>query len=281
MLGYQDKGCWDPNTKQVRFFSHKHLSDNALYEYNEGSNRWRDVFKLPEDTPFTFPHGYQHNTIDPATGDLFYMMKGGDPIRRWDRATDDFATTTISNPSPNGGSTLAGAIEWLPSIGAQGGLIFICDNVVKRWTKTGIDTGTWATVQQDGGLDQSNHSIAQRSVPGNFVYVGGGNNNSNIYKVGPTGGLTALAQQTSDPIGIYGSCSVADPVTGDLITVRANGAGSYFDDSDGVWRNMTGDRAPPNFGADIKDVVAIPISTHNAIMFVDGQAHRAWLYKHA
>lgn len=117
-LDYMDKGCYDLIHRKVTFIGHEHYGDQRWHEYDEASGRWSNLPDPPWDTggsssPSFIGHGYQHNTMDPATGDLFYRQFDSDVIH-WLRRTTGSWTTAA--PAPN--TSVAGGLEWLPSMGS-------------------------------------------------------------------------------------------------------------------------------------------------------------------
>lgn len=70
-LGYMDKGNYDPINKQVRFIGQAHGGDQRYHQYDEATNTFSNLTDPSWDGVIGYPgyigHGYQHNTIDPAT----------------------------------------------------------------------------------------------------------------------------------------------------------------------------------------------------------------------
>ncbi len=276
-LGYLDKACYDPTRKQVRFIGQGHLQDQRYHQYDETTNTFSNLDDPSWDDggsgkPSWIGHGYQHNAMDPATGDHYYRITGSSTIHRLTRSSgvwDTIAAPTVP------GTPISGALEWLPEIGTQGGLIFSSGSAsvqVQRWDKAG---NSWSNV---GSISaRSNHSVAVRSIPNSLVLLGGGNHEPQLWSVGASGGLTA---RTDCPIsfGINATITTACPTSGDLLVFAPGGSGYSYSVSSGNWTALSG---VPNFGVDPDDVFAVPIPYAGVVLVVDGAATVARLYKHA
>lgn len=289
-IDYLDKGCHDPVNKQIRFIGGGHLTDLRWHQYDETTNAWSVLVDPPWDDgspessasqpstggapSFNF-HGYQNNALDPATGDQYLRMFGTTAlIRRYTRATDTWSTIS---PIVSG-STGVAATEWLPGIGTEGGLITLKYGDVQRWDKAAA-TFTNFTL----GSPRLDHPIAVRSVPNNVVLFGGGDGDSNLYSIGPTGGITT---RTACPIGmgVTQSVTTACPVSGDLIVIGGSSNARKYNVATDTWSTLTFSGAPAALPADIADttyVMAVPIPAYGVIAFLFPTTPSMWLYKHA
>jgi len=277
-LDYLDKGCHDPVNKQVRFIGQAHYGDQRYHQYDEATNTWSNLTDPPWDTggssyPSYLGHGYQHNAIDPATGDFYYQHYNSSTIRRLRRATGVW-DTIASHPI----DSITGGLEWLPSIGTQGGLILHLGQSCHRWDKA---TNTWSTPANNTLAGQSYHTVAVRSVPNSMVLFGGGNGSARLWKIGASGGVTACPDCPGN-MGIGSSITTACPVSGDLLVIRGSADVSRFSIASNAWASLTFSGAPA-FGpvASGSKIVAVPIAAYGVIMFLFGGTPAVWLYKHA
>src|SRR5215475_9934594 len=76
-LPYANAAAWDPSRRLLEFSGNDHTggvndATNYMY-YSEDTNQWTFVGPIPQDVS---PHGYDHNTIDPATGILYLRQVG-------------------------------------------------------------------------------------------------------------------------------------------------------------------------------------------------------------
>ncbi len=275
-LDYMDKGCHDPVRKQVRFIGQAHGGDQRFHQYDETSNTFTNLADPPWDGVVGYPgylgHGYQHNAVDPATGDFYYHEYNSTIVHRLTRASGTWSRLT----SPN--TEITGGLEWLPSIGSQGGLILLLGRSCHRWDKA---TNSWSTPASSTLTGLTYHTVAVRSVPNNVVIIGGGNGGRKLWKIGGTGGATAIPDCPTS-IGIGSSITTACPVSGNLLVIGSNSDAHKFNVSSNSWSSLSMSGAP-SFG-DVgsgSHVIAVPRPAYGVIMFVFGRSPAAWLYKHA
>lgn len=276
-LDYMDKGCYDPIHRKATFIGHAHYGDQRWHEFDEASSRWANLPDPPWDTggsasPPFIGHGYQHNTVDPATGDLYYRQFDSSTIRWFRRSPGSWTTTAVA---PN--TSVAGGLEWLPSIGTLGGLVLFLAPAVHLWDKA---NDAWTTVAS--GLGPSTFSsIALRSVPHDLVLVGGGDGSAGLWKIDATGRVTTCANCPIE-FGIGQTITTTDPATGELLVIRSDSVAYRYSVGSDAWSPLSLSGAP-RFGAvDAgSNIVAIPIPAYGVVMFLFGGAAATWLYRHA
>jgi hypothetical protein len=270
-LDYMDKGAYDPIKKQIRFIGNGHLEELRWHQYDEVTNTWSNLVPSWYGGGAVWEHGYQHNACDPATGDFYYRSYNNTQIRRFNRATGAW-----SNLPDSGAMEIAGGIEWLPTIGAQGGLVFHVGTNVRVWNKS---TNAWsaASTSLSGAGPYHNAAVLNRVT--NEVYFGGGNGSGTVWKINGSGSVTALA---SCPVafGIGQSVTTVCPVSGNMLVLNSNTSAYKFNGSAWSALSMAG---APSFGSISagSKIVAIPVAAHGVILFLFGGAPAVWLYKHA
>ena len=277
-LEYMDKGCYDPVHKQVRFIGHAHYGDQRYHQYDEATNTFSNLGDPPWDNggggqPSYIGHGYQHNAMDPTTGDHYYRRYGSNVVWHLTRATGAWRQIAAA---PN--TEITGSLEWLPTIGAQGGLILYLGTSCHRWDKA---TNTWSTPNSGTFTSQTYHTVGVLSVPNNVVVFGGGNAGRRMWKIGATGSATAVPD-CPIAVGINNSVTTACPVNGDVIVIGSNSSAAKFNVNSNSWSAMNINGAP-NFGAvgPGSKITAVPIRPHGVIMFIFGDVPAIWLYKHS
>lgn len=278
VLDYMDKAGYDALNKQIRFFGQAHYDDQRFIQYDEAGNAWSVLVDPPWDdggssTPSFIGHGYQHNTIDPITGDQYYARFNDTTIHRREFATGSW--TTLTRPAQG---DITGAIEWLPEIGAAGGLICHFGTYCQRWDKA---ANSWTTPESGTLTGQLYHTVAVRSVPNSVVVFGGGNGSRNFWKIGASGGATAVVDCPIDA-GIGSAVVTACPVSGDVIVIGGNSSCAALDVAAGTWSTFSLDASAPSFGtiSTGSGVIATSIPTYGVISFLlRTGAH--WLFKYS
>lgn len=273
-LDYLDKGAYDPINRQVRFIGQSHYGDQRYHQYDEATNTWSNVADPPWDTGGSGPppfigHGYQHNTIDETTGDHYYRQYNDTQPRRLNRSTG-----TWSQLPSAGSMEIAGGVEWLPTIGTQGGLVFYVNTNVRYWNKA---SNTWATGSTNISAGPY-HNCAVRNRATNEVYFGGGNGSGALYKINGSGAVTALP---TCPItyGIGATITTVCPTSGQMLVIASNSNAYKFNGTSWSALSMSG---APSFGSvgSGSKIIAIPMLDHGVIMFLFGGTPAVWLYRH-
>ena len=279
-LGYIDKACHDPVHRQLRFIGVAHYGDQRFHQYDETSHGFSNLPDPPWDdggdrSPSFIGHGYQHNTIDPATGDFYFRIYGSKKVHRLIRATGEWR---LLAPAPN--TAITGGLEWVPSIGTAGGLILYLGESCHRWDKA---TDTWTTPEYKAFPGQTYHTVAVRSAPTETVVFGGGNAGRRLWRIGADGGAAPIPD-CPIPVGINASVTTSCPVSGDVLVFGPDNTLASFRLSVNRWST---DRLPadaPNFGRvgkTVKRIVAASMPTYGAVFFLFGATPDVWLYKHA
>lgn len=307
ILGYADKGVWDPTTRKVVFYGAgagftSGSVRGKLIKYDDATNTWTGTtVGTPEGNP-TYPsqigHAYNHLAMDAAKGWMFVRVYGSREMWRYEVRTDTWTRLADATWSNN---QCCGGIEWYPEMGAlvanpgsQNG--FLSGIFQLPWVFSGQTLGNWGTWSEIGGsaarVDTGTyHGIVQYSAQKHVVLFGGGNggvpHSRNLYKLNADGSKTQIASPPFD-VGIFQTVVVPDPVSGDFLVFNAaQEQWTYSVDNDS-WTQVSG--TPPLFGSPVFnpatfDTVAIPISTYGVVMFLKGDGignnQKIWLYKHA
>lgn len=130
IVEYADSASWDPVSRQVLFVGSPHGScyGSRFVVYRDADNSWRTEPLppgVPEDgtgPPPYFSHAYHHNTIDPATGQAFFIEYGGLIVHRYDTNGTRAWDTHSRIPLPRGSASCCRALEYFPHLG---GLVYV------------------------------------------------------------------------------------------------------------------------------------------------------------
>jgi hypothetical protein len=271
IMGYLDKGKWDAVTRRVHFIGQGHNGNQKFIQYDDATNRWSELARPSWDTsPGTIGHGYQHNSIDPATGDLFYRKYNSTDFYRLNRATGQW----VKLPSPSISAVgIAGGVEYFPEIA---GLVYVGRSTVSVFTG-----GSWKNLY-DANLSMGEyHNIAMYSPQHKVVYLGGGDGSRVLYRMTSTQSVVRIADAPIN-VAVASSVTTVDPVSGNLLVFSDSSTAYQYTPTSNSWSRLSMSGATP-LGGGVADTVAIPISTYGVIMFVQGGrgSASAWLYKHS
>ncbi len=276
VLEYGSQAIYDAVRKKVRYLGGPHSGRMKCLEYDEATNQWSEC-PLPDGV--TYGHGWDHNTVDPATGDHYILRYLTNSFRRWDGAR--------WNAIADDDRCLLGQME--PAIGLtwdsrRGALVNFSDSGgVCLWTKA---TNSWRSLGNAPGVSASYHFIARFHPPSGLIWLTDGNNGSrNHWKVDTNDRITALSPAPLD-LGCCGSngvLSTYDYRSGKMIVVHPSSNRWFqYDIVNDSWQQFEN---PLKLSDDegIEGIVT-PIESYGTILYVmsrgTGETPQAFLYKH-
>jgi hypothetical protein len=280
---YADKAVWDPIAYQLRFVGSPHYEAYKVLIYDDASGAFGEGPMLPG-IPFDtvlVGHGYQHNALDPATGDSFYRPYNSADVYRYHAGA-----WTALPPIPGDSRQCCGGLEWFPE---RDGLLFVDGDWGvffhdgEGWSKladTSVDEQPELTDRPMG--DYSN--VALYSPTAHAVIFGGGGGSHLLYLYGADGQIRPLAPAPI-PIAVNETVTVVDPVSGNLLVLGADRSFREYDVLGEVWRALDGDAVPifnGSYDPPIFDIVGAPVSTYGVVVFLkyDFDRSKVFVYKH-
>ena len=281
VLQYGDSGCWDPNSRQVFYLGSPHYQPYKFIIYSEDSNSWR-TGPLPFSAD-TLIHGYDHNAIDPATGDVYFRKYANRNVYKYSVSGNSWTSIAPISSSALEYVQVAGGLEWYPELD---GLVFVDGHEANhgdglaRWSRSG---NQWSRVPAAMNGINEYHNFAEYNPVHHVMWLGGGSQGS--WKLSPTGVLTALGSAPV-PLGVSDSLIAADPSSGNYIVSAENNTWWEFDIVNNSWSSITHSMPPMNYGATLNlEAINIPISTHGVIMYVKYRGSSSppgvFIYRHA
>jgi len=227
-----------------------------------------------------FSHAYGHNTVDPATGTLYFRQAFTMKFFKYSNG----AWTSIPTP-PTQSSQCCGALEYFPEM--------------KKLLYLDGDWGLWAyDPSANSWVELANANVAN-ATPGlpnlpmasytdfavynpvqKVVLFGGG---SGLYKVDASGKVTTMR---APPVGLGASQAVVsvDPVGGKNIVL--SGSSMYqYDSSSDAWTTLA--IALPSVLTSLGGVgdglVETTVTTYGVIMYTkySNNSSAVYLYKHS
>jgi hypothetical protein len=272
VLEYQNSGVWDPGSRQVLFLGGPHSGQGKFLVYDEASNTWRQEADPPPET-LLLTHTYDHNTINPGTGELYFRPYLRPQIWKYKIAAKEWSKlTTIPQQEYN----CCGAIEYFSD---RDGILFVGKNEAAFYD---LRKGSWST-SRTAIKTGPYHSTAEYSPPAKVVIFGGGSTVNTVYRMDASGGVAQMGDSPY-PLDSGGhAIFTADPTSPRFLLFGENGTFYVYDPMADRWELQK--ERPPFFDVGpygpVSCSIAIPISTHGVVMFVTYSASRptVFLYK--
>jgi hypothetical protein len=277
---FASKGLWDERHGWVEFLGAGHYAEGRYLRYREASNRWEIVERFPVEEPSErFSHGYEHHTLDPATGDIFRRRWRSGEFRRYDKQSGQWRELPTL-PAPHTG--YASAIEFFPELG---GVVFV-DSIAGVWLLE-LSSSRWTQLATADTvpLGGDNHQFAVYNRREKVVLFGGGNGNRRMYALTADRQIYELARQPVE-LGPKEGTVVVDPASGALLAFSFDGRFFSYDLRTNQWRYSRDDLSshPADYlpsGGGFLPAISIP--RYGVIMFIvaAGNDSRVLLYRHA
>ncbi len=277
ILGYADSAVWDPRSKQFMIVGGAHAPNNQgivnmrHIVYSEATNSWREEKKQGWFATSGVSHAYDHHALDPATGTMFYRSGDGGFIHKYLIDSKTWSTT----PAINMAYGVAGGLAYFPD---RGGLVLVNDGNVMFWSAS---LNSWERVGHRFAMG-SYHNFAEYNAVHKVVLFGGGNDSSDLWKLGVTGAPVRLKNA---PLSrwIPETTTTVDPVSGDFLVLRRQSSPLFYqyDIVADKWKILPVYPFADANSADLS-AVAAPIPEYGVVMFLKYgfQPAEVWLYKH-
>jgi hypothetical protein len=301
MIGFSNSMPWNPFSKVIEIIGMDHNWPNGLryVTYDVATNTFNLVEEGIDGTGVA--HGYDHNTLNPLTGDIYHRVYSGFSGTISSKKKALGSTSFVNIPSVAANEQVAiGTCWWSgPFIGggSQGAfMIFNSGNAVGGPNDGQILaynplTNTWFYNQvgkaPNYGSGSTYSSLIEYSSIKNMAVYGGGNVASNrLWRLSSDGSVLAMPNvPAGKAVGVNQGLLVDEPVTGNFLLLSAGELWELNPSGSGTWTQQTGTRTPPS-GVGIPGVtwvIAISISDYGVVAFISQPSSTGgtfYLYKH-
>ena len=276
---YADNASWDPVSRQFLFEGMSHTNPTWTFvAYSEATNSWRTIPAHPDLAGTTVAHAYDHNTVDPATGDHFHRLYNSASVYKYATSA---GTWSVLPQIPMQSRQVAGALAYFPEMG---GLVFVDGDFgvwfykasANRWRQLADTTAATNSGLPQLPMGDYNNFIQYNPVQKVVVFGGGGD--SHMYKMDASGKITPL-KNAPFSVGITSTLFSVDPVSGKYVVITSGGTMYEYDVADN-WKALS---VQVPFAHPGDGVIQAPISTHGVILYVayDFGSSKVYLYKHS
>jgi hypothetical protein len=284
ILHYADKGVWDPVRRKFYFMGAPHAKPDKFIIYTESTATWStgpSPCQFASSSGCYVTHGYEHLTINPATGELYYRTYNSTQLYKYSPNSNTWSELP---PVPTGVKQCCGGVEWFPD---RNELVFV-DGDWGVWTYSPASNAWTRRADTNGNsgaaslsLPMASYSnVAQYSTKDHAVLIGGGRK---LYKYSSNGAFTPLGDAPLS-VQVADSVLVQDPVSGKFL-VHGNGNIFYeYDLGTNTWTQRSASSVPPLWkNNSVFDSIAAPISNHGVVMYIkyDFGNSKVYLYKHS
>ena len=282
-IGFSNSMPWNPFSKVIEIMGEDHNWGSVRHSrYDVLTNQF---ILVAADVGFgsQTQHGYDHNTVNTYTGDLYHRLYSG------------FTGTISSKKKPLGAASFVdipsiaaldqvaiGATWWSgPFVGggSQGSfMLFNSGNALGNANDGQILaynplTNTWFYNQQgkapNYGSGATYHSLMEYSVVKNVAVYGGGNAApTRLWRLSSDGSVLAMPNvPTGTTVGIEQGVLVDEPVTGNFLLLSAGELWELNPSGSGAWTQL----ATPPAGVGIpgsRFVIASSIPDYGVVAFI-------------
>jgi chitodextrinase len=304
MIHFCNSMPWNPFSKVIEIIGMDHNWGMQRHvRYDVKTNQF--ILVAADDGLGTqVQHGYDHNTVNPFTGDLYHRFYSGftGTISSFKKVLG--GSSFVALPGVSASDQVAiGATWWSgPFVGggSQGSfMIFNSGNALGNANDGQILaynplSNTWFFNKQAMapfyGSGSTYHSVIEYSSIKNVAVYGGGNVAPNrLWRLNSDGSFIAMPNVPAGKgVGIQQGLLVNEPVSGNFLLLSAGELWELNPTGSGTWTQQTGARVPPGAvgvpgPSNPEAVIVSAIPDYGVVAFITQPGHTGatfFLYKH-
>ena len=187
MTQYSDSAAWDPVYKRFLFMGGTHgvCYGKQFLIYNDSDNSWSTGPIPPDPASHMMGHPYDHNTVDPQTGDFYFRQYNSTFIEVYPADGSGWKKLPeVPESVVRLFGTCCNAVEYFPEMGGlvvAGGM-----GQVGFYNK---QTGQWTQLAAGLGFSD-HHNIMEYNPVHHVVILSGG---TVVYKLDASGKITRMS----------------------------------------------------------------------------------------
>jgi hypothetical protein len=302
---------WNPVNRSIEIIGADHNYNSAIgganrhMRYNEATNAFVLVGDNYLNEEPIVAHGYDHASVNPANGDL-YFKRYGSLKGTLSAAVKRDGTWSALPPVSNGYDQVAQGTCWWSGPftaqgghGAQGSFMVYNAGTSKGAASDGqinaFDplSGKWffsaSGVTPYYGVGTYHNIISYSAVKNVAVFGGGNGAPKKLWKMTADGTVSAMPDAPgATAVGVQRGILLAEPVGGNFLLLSAGELWELNPDGGGAWTRQMGRRQPPTgVGTPgptmISNMIGVTLPDHGVVAFIrqDNRKDGAfWLYKH-
>jgi len=248
---YARDAVWNPFSREVHFIGQGHYACQKHIRYSENDNTWYEVSRAGYES-VGIGHAYEHNTINPATGTIYYAKYNSKVILKYENG----AWTSL--PDFPDSPAITKAIEYFPEMNGlvvvdPDAGIWLFSEVTKSWKKLSnpVEMGPY-------------HGFAEYSPVYKVIIFGGGNGSTKINKLDANGTVHVdnIANSPGE-LGARGDQGLVqvDTSTGDFLAFMSDNTQYVYDVPSNTW-SLIGNKA-----ISIASTISAVIPEYNVVLF--------------
>ena len=297
MIHYSNSMPWNPFSKVIEIIGSDHGYGRTRHvRYDVASNQF---ILVSDDAGIGATHGYDHEAVNPYTGDLYTRLYSGFTGRISAKKKAFGGSSFVEIPSVSAPDQVAIGATWWSGNFVRGGrqglfMIFNSGNAMGNSDDgqiLGYDPlkNSWA-FRKEGmapnyGRGSTYHSVMEYSPGKNVAVYGGGNvAPSKLWRMSADGSVRAMPDvPIGKGVGIQRGLLVNDPVTGNFLLLSSRELWELNPDGAGTWAKLASPPAAVGEPSAPTAIVTSSISDYGVVAYIT-QASRAggtfYLYKH-